>query len=291
MHRYRAVSLTLLFELVDSAASYKRSRSLLRIFLSKLRKHDLEDNRISLSTVGSKQSFLTEAFNRVEHRYESGTASESAKRAHVFAGLYSSVHSSVSFGGSGLRLTDDCPETFWGFRRRARSLQSTPPLWQLHQSRMKSTCLLCSLQRMYDGWTKLISNVQPPMKAAPQLCSEKAHFKFSRVWRYSSVRRLSSEERMAKLSRLSPSSLTYVWAAAKIENDSWRSATIGKVVSLFAAERVRVATCNMTVDTYGRNWIWISRDPAKASRPRDLKIDSGEKSFPLEVANQLARYF
>ena len=109
MHRYhdRAVSLTLLFELVDSAASYKRSRSLLRIFLSKLRKHDLEDNRISLSTVGSKQSFLTEAFDRVEHRYinESGTASESAKRAHVFAGLYSSVHSSVSFGGSGLLMT------------------------------------------------------------------------------------------------------------------------------------------------------------------------------------------
>ena len=35
----------------------------------------------------------------------------------------------------------------------------------------------------------------------------------------------------------------------------------------------------------------FSRDPAKASRPRDLKIDSGEKSFPLEVANQLARYF
>ena len=57
-----------------------------------------------------------------------------------------------------------------------------------------------------------------------------------------------------------------------------------RLVSLFAE---RIATFNMTV---GRNWIWISRDPAKASRPRDLKIDSGEKSFPLEVANQLARY-
>ena len=115
MHRYRAVSLTLLFEPVDSAASYKRSRSLLhvRIFLSKLRKHDLEDNRISLSTVGSKQSFLTEAFDRVEHRYESGTASESAKKAHVFAGLYSSVQSSVSFGGSGLLVT--APKNFEAF--------------------------------------------------------------------------------------------------------------------------------------------------------------------------------
>ena len=129
-----------------------------------------------------------------------------------------------------------------------------------------------------DGWTKLISNIQPPMKAAPQQCPQKAHFKFSRVWRYSSVRRLSSEERLAKLSRLSPSSLTYVQATAKIENDSWRSATIGKVVSLFAEQFAeRVATCNV-----GRNWIWISRDPAKASRPRDLKIDSGRKAFPLK---------
>ena len=107
--------LTLLFELVDSAASYKRSRSLLRIFLSKLRKHDLEGNRISLSTVGSKQRFLqAEAFDRVEHRYESGTASESAKRAQVFAGLYSSVHRrTVSFGGSGLLMT--APKHFEAF--------------------------------------------------------------------------------------------------------------------------------------------------------------------------------
>ena len=107
--------LTLLFELVDSAASYKRSRSLvLRIFLSKLRKHDLEENRISLSTVGSKQSFFTEAFDRVEHRYESGTASESAKRAQaVFAGLYSSVHSAPKNSFlRWLRATDDCSETF-----------------------------------------------------------------------------------------------------------------------------------------------------------------------------------
>ena len=70
-------------------------------------------------------------FDRVEHRYESGTASESAKRAHVFAGLYSSVHSSVSFGGSGLLMT--APKHFGAFAvRRARSLQSTPPLWQIH---------------------------------------------------------------------------------------------------------------------------------------------------------------
>ena len=79
--------LTLLFELVDSAASYKRSRSLLRIFLSKLRKHDLEENRISLSAVGGKQSFLTEAFDRVEHRYESGTASRVRKESTRFRGF------------------------------------------------------------------------------------------------------------------------------------------------------------------------------------------------------------
>ena len=109
VHRYRAVDTVV--RTCRLSGQLKRSRSLLRIFLSKLRKHDLEDNRISLSTVGSKQSFLTEAFGRVEHRYESGTASEYAKRAQVFAGLYSSVHSSVSFGGSGLLMTAG-PETF-----------------------------------------------------------------------------------------------------------------------------------------------------------------------------------
>ena len=36
--------------------------------------------------------------------------------------------------------------------------------------------LLCSLQRMHDGWTKLISNIQPPMKAAPQQCPQKSAF-------------------------------------------------------------------------------------------------------------------
>ena len=176
--------LTLLFELVDSAASYKRSRSLLRIFLSKLRKHDLEENWISLSTVGSKQKFSHWGFRPNRTPIWRGTASESAKRAQVFAGLYSSVHTCSAPKNSflrWLRATDDCPETFWGFRRRARSLQSTPPLWQLHQSRMKSSLLFCSLQRMQDGWSKLISNFQPPIKAAPQQCRQKAHFKFSRV--------------------------------------------------------------------------------------------------------------
>ena len=76
--------LTLLFELADSAASYKRSRSLLRIFLSKLRKHDLEENRISLSTVGSKQSFLTEAFDRVVHRVKAEQRA-SPQREHKFS--------------------------------------------------------------------------------------------------------------------------------------------------------------------------------------------------------------
>ena len=34
---------------------------------------------------------------------------------------------------------------------------------------------------MHDGWSKLFSNFQPPIKAAPQQCLQKAHFKFSRV--------------------------------------------------------------------------------------------------------------
>ena len=250
----------------------------------------LEENRISLSTVGSKQSFLTEAFHRVEHRYESGTASESAKRAQVFAGLYSSVHTvhrrTVSFGGAAWGLPDDCSETFWGFCRRARSLQS----------RLRRRCdncislewsLLCCCARYSACMTVGQNSFQPPIKAAPQQCLQKPYFKFSRVCTAACEDfPFGESERLAKLSRLSPSSLTYVWAAAKIQNDSWRSATIGWSVCLRSA--LQLATCCMTV---GRNWIWISRDPAKASRPRDLKIDSGEKSFPLEVANQLARYF
>ena len=43
---------------------------------------------------------------------------------------------------------------------------------------MKSTCLLCSLQRMYDGWTKLISNVQPSTsdESSPTAMSAKSAF-------------------------------------------------------------------------------------------------------------------
>ena len=149
--------------------------------------------------------------------------------------------------------------------------------------------LLCCCARYSACMTVGRNSFQPPIKAAPQQCLQKAHFKFSRVCTAACEDfPFGGSERLAKLSRLSPSSLTNVWAASKIQNDSWRSATIGWSVCLRSA--LQLATCCMTVG-HGRNWIWISRDPAKASRPRDLKIDSGEKSFPLEVANQLARYF
>ena len=173
MHRYRAVDTVVRTCRLSGQLQEKSSSSTCR--LSKLRKHDLEDNRISLSTVGSKQSFLTEAFNRVKHRYESGTASESTKRAHVFAGLHSSVHSSVSFGGSGLLIT--APKHFEAFAVELVRFKVRRRCDNVHQSRMKSTCLLCSLQRMHDGWSKLISNFQPPIKAAPQQCPQKAHVK------------------------------------------------------------------------------------------------------------------
>ena len=40
---------------------------------------------------------------------------------------------------------------------------------------MKSTCLLCSLQRMHDGWTKLISNVHSD-ESGPTAMSAKSAF-------------------------------------------------------------------------------------------------------------------
>ena len=56
----------------------------------------------------SHWGFTTESRSNTDMK-----AGESAKRAHVFAGLYSSVHSSVSFGGSGLLMT--APKHFEAF--------------------------------------------------------------------------------------------------------------------------------------------------------------------------------
>ena len=218
MHRYRAVSLTLLFELVDSAASYKRSRSLLRIFLSKLRKHDLEHNRISLSTAGSRVfslRLLTESNTDMKADWKR-TASESAKRTQVFAGLYSSVHSSVSFDGSGLLMT--APKHFEAFAVE-------PVRCKVDLRRRCDNCISPEWSRFVvlvtaHAWRLVETHFEFPTsdKSVPTAMSAKSAFKIlTGLSRYSSVRRLSSEERLAKLSRLSPSSLTYVWAAAKIK--------------------------------------------------------------------------
>ena len=82
---------------------------------------------------------------------------------------------------------------------------------QLHQSSMKSACLLCSLQRLHDGrLNRLISNFNPQVKAArASAMSAKSAFQIL-TGLYSSMRRLSSEERLANFSRLSPSRLIYV---------------------------------------------------------------------------------
>ena len=140
-----------------------------------------------MSTVGSTQSFLTEAFGRGTDMKAEQWASP--QRGHKFSRVCTAAciaqFPSVACLAQGYWWirSQVCPR---GFCRRARSafesLQRTPPLWQLHQSSMKSTCLLCSLQRMHDGWSKLlILNFKPPIKAAPQQCPQKAHFKFSRV--------------------------------------------------------------------------------------------------------------
>ena len=163
---------------------------------------------------------------------------------------------------------------------------------------MKSTCLLCSLQRMYDGWTKLISNVQPPMKAAPwpwpTAMSAKSAFQI--------LTGLTVQQRRAKT--FFGGTLGETFEAFAIESDLRLSRRKdrerllkicnNRQSSQFVCGAVcGGARCNLQHDGWSRSKLNlnVTRDPAKALRPRDLKIDSGEKSFPLEVANQLARYF
>ena len=108
--------LTLLFELVDSAASCKRSRSLLRIFLSKLRKHDLEENRISLSNVGRNKNKVFSLRLSTESNTDMKVEQRaSPQREHEFsrvcttACIVSAPKNSFLWW---LRATDDCSETF-----------------------------------------------------------------------------------------------------------------------------------------------------------------------------------
>ena len=128
----------------------------------------------------------------------------------------------------------------WPGRARAAK-RAEFRVFELHQT-CRWQCFSCwcfsvSMPRVNDRTPSI-------KRVCNKLSSGTTHASVERcrtLWEDSSVRRLSSEERLAKLSRLSPSSLTYVWAAAKI--DSWRSNN-RLVVSLFAE---RVATCNMTV--------------------------------------------
>ena len=178
MHRYRVVDTVvrtcrLSGQLQEKSFSSKN--------LSKLRKHDLEDNRISFSTVGSEANKVFSLRLSTESNTDMKAEQRaSPQRGHKFSRVCTAAciaqFPSVAQGYWWLPRNIQ-----WGFCCRARSLQSTPPLWQLHQSRMKSTCLLCSLRRMHDGWSTLTSNFQPSIKAAPQQCPQKAHFKISRV--------------------------------------------------------------------------------------------------------------
>ena len=142
---------------------------------------------------------------------------------------------------------------------------------------MKSTLLLCSLQRMHDGWSKdskFISNFQPPIKAAPQQCLQK-RISNSHGFVQQRVKTFRSAERLAKLSRLSPSSLTYVWATAKI--DSWRSATIGWSVCLRSA---LLWTCNMLHDGWSKLNLNFTRSRESFATARSENRFWGEKLSP-----------
>ena len=136
---------------------------------------------------------------------------------------------------------------------------------------------------MHDGWSKLISNFQPSVKAAPQQCLQKAGLYSSEDFPFGGTLGETFEAFAIESDlRLSRRKDLLVERLFKICNN--------RLVSLFAecvALNLQHVACGSKLNLNFTR----SRDPAKASRPRDLKIDSGENSFPLEVANQLARYF
>ena len=162
----------------------------------------LEDNRISLSTVGSKQSFLTEAFDWVEHRYESPNSEWVRKESPSFRRVDPPVciaqFPSVAQGYWWL-----APKHFEAFavepvrckvRRRCDNCISQE--WSLYLFVVLVTA---------HAWRLVETHFEFPTsdKSGPTAMSAKSAFQIL-TGLYSSVRRLSSEERMAKLSRLSP---------------------------------------------------------------------------------------
>ena len=144
---------------------------------------------------------------------------------------------------------------------------------------MKSTCLLCSLQRMHDGWSKLISNFQPPIKAAPQqldVRTWKAHFKFSRVCT------AACEDFLRR----------NAWRNFRgFRHRVWSMFESPQRTTLEDQQQSSQFVCGARCTTVNGTEFEFHAIPRKLRDRATLKIDSGEKSFPLEVANQVARYF
>ena len=66
--------------------------------------------------------------------------------------------------------------------------------------------------------------------------------------------------------------------------------TCNNRVSLFA-EHVATCNCNMLHDGWSKLNLNFTRSRESFASARSPKIDFGDKKFPLEVANQVARYF
>ena len=113
---------------------------------------------------------------------------------------------------------------------------------------MKSTLLLCSLQRMHDGWSKLISTSLN--KSGPTAMSAKSAFQIL-TGLYSSVCRLSVR-RIGTLGETFEAFAIESDLRLSRRKDPERLLKIcnNRLVSLFAE---RVATCNMLHDGWSRS--------------------------------------
>ena len=277
-------SFTLLFEHVNSAASYQSGRALVIIFLSKLRKHDLEDNCTAWGL--SKQTISYRGFRP---RWTPIKADSQQRASHGFAQPPSRAQLSF-LRWPFWRRTPVCLEMFWGYHRWA-----VVPLRRCKEHPDNFICTVQSEDYLFIvGVTahagqlskRLNSNLKSPIKAAravPQQCPQGAHFEFSLVCKAAcgDFLRRNARDEIFKPFAIEPD---LCWVAAKI--DSWKSPTAEHGV-MSVCLRVETSFC-MTVGRR-RNWIRMHAIPRKF-RDRAIstgtRMNSGEKSFLFDVANQ-----
>ena len=178
MHRYRAVTVDTVVRTCRLSGQLQEKSFSSKNLSFETSEHDLEDTwSDSIEHCRKQTKFSHWGFRPSRNRYESGTASESAKRAEVFAGLYSSVHSSEF---------PSVASGYWWLPRNILRLSPSSPFAAKYAAAVTTASVQNEVYlfvvlvtahawRLVD-W--LISNFQPPIKAAPQQCPQKAYFKF-----------------------------------------------------------------------------------------------------------------